>query len=327
MPSAPSSVSSSPPSLRGITSTNDDPYACAHCSNPFSVDVDRKTRGMTKICCGKCVCCDCSDPDSLLTVIGAGRAQRCSFCNSPAIVGNKEKVGILKKHAKKGTAWAQQQLAACYDSGVYVSQSDHYEAKRWFEKAAKQGHPDAMCRLAFFFLEGRGGCSIDLSKAREYAEMAMSLDSPIVAGHCHNLLFEIARRENDRSSAKAGLVSAALQGVELAPRNILVCCKDLLDMPEAHFWLDIVFRSDKKQDDPDLQKSVDDISSNLRKLRDSCGGCGAALVGDRRLYCKQCRTYCYCSRDCQKLHWNRTGEGGHRSECMGVKLLKDRMAC
>jgi len=353
MASSPPPASSPPISLKGITSTNDDPDACAFCSDPFSLGVDRKTGGATNICCGKRICLDCDD--SRRTVIGTGRAQRCSFCDIPIIFGGKEQVGILKKNAKKGAAWGQFLLGLRFARGNSVSQSD-YEAKRWFEKASKQGHPGAILSLGVCHLDGRGGCSVDLYKAREFFEKAMTL-GPHLAGRCHRLLYKIAQRvdipetksilislanegyaeaqnnlgvvlmkENDILNAKRWFVAAALQGVEAAAWNILVCCKDLLDMPEAHFWLDIVFRSDKKQDDPDLQKSVDDISSNLRKLRDSCGGCGAALVGDRRLYCKQCRTYCYCSRDCQKLHWNRTGEGGHRSECMGVKRIGDKMA-
>jgi len=337
--------------LKGITSSNDDPDACACCSAPLVLNVERKNNGKVTLCCGKHICHDCTD--SGRDFIGSGATKRCSFCNTHC--SRKETIGSTKKHAKKGAAWGQYSLGVSYHKGALISQSD-YDAKRWFEKAAKQGHPGAILGLGHFHLEGLGGCSVDLAKAREYAEKAKSL-YPRLADECHIVLYHIAKRvdsteaksillplaqegsaeaqnefgvvlmkENDRSNAKAWFVAAALQGVEAAAWNILVCCKDLLDMPEAHFWLDIVFRSDKKQDDPDLQKSVDDISSNLRKLRDSCGGCGAALVGDRRLYCKQCRTYCYCSRECQKLHWNRVGEGGHRSECIGVKLLEDKMA-
>ena len=56
------------------------------------------------------------------------------------------------------------------------------------------------------------------------------------------------------------------------------------------------------------------IRSKLREISDSCGGCGAALEGDTRKYCRGCKAFCYCSRGCQKRHWNRT-DGGHRAEC------------
>ena len=56
------------------------------------------------------------------------------------------------------------------------------------------------------------------------------------------------------------------------------------------------------------------IRAALREIRDSCGGCGAALGGDTRQYCRGCKAFCYCSRECQKLHWNRA-DGGHRAEC------------
>ena len=58
----------------------------------------------------------------------------------------------------------------------------------------------------------------------------------------------------------------------------------------------------------------DMLRSKLREISDSCGGCGAALEGDTRQYCRGCKAYCYCGRECQKLHWNRT-DGGHRAEC------------
>ena len=58
----------------------------------------------------------------------------------------------------------------------------------------------------------------------------------------------------------------------------------------------------------------DSIKFKLRENRDSCGGCGAALEGDMRKYCRGCKAYCYCSRECQKLHWNRK-QDSHRDEC------------
>eukprot|EP00562_Extubocellulus_spinifer_P014852 CAMPEP_0178568046 /NCGR_PEP_ID=MMETSP0697-20121206/15674_1 /TAXON_ID=265572 /ORGANISM="Extubocellulus spinifer, Strain CCMP396" /LENGTH=90 /DNA_ID=CAMNT_0020202069 /DNA_START=28 /DNA_END=300 /DNA_ORIENTATION=- len=71
------------------------------------------------------------------------------------------------------------------------------------------------------------------------------------------------------------------------------------------------------------QELKESTGRRLRQLRNNCGGCGVKLEGDRRQYCRQCRTYCYCSSECQKLHWNRTG--GHRSECMAVGSLKEKM--
>ena len=63
-----------------------------------------------------------------------------------------------------------------------------------------------------------------------------------------------------------------------------------------------------------LKLRRDWIRSKLREIRDSCGGCDAALEGDTRKWCRGCKAFCYCSRECQKLHWNRV-DGGHRTEC------------
>jgi len=62
----------------------------------------------------------------------------------------------------------------------------------------------------------------------------------------------------------------------------------------------------------------------LREVRDSCGGCGAEFEGKERKFCSGCRAYCYCSRDCQKMHWNRK-ENGHREDCKGLTELKQKM--
>lgn len=348
---SPSSLSS----LKGITCTNDDPDACACCSGALFMGKPIAGKIVIIICCGKRICRDCND--SKRGLIGVGAAQRCSFCNTPPQQRDKEKIGALKKHAKKGAAWGQFHLGYHYAKGRAVSQSD-YEAKRWYEKASKQGHPEATYHLACFFLEGIGGCSIDLAKARELAEKAISLESQShLVDRCHDLLVKIAQlvdskeaksilvplaneevaiaqcelgvvffNENDFLNAKRWFEAGALQGHSTSVFNALITCKRLKNMPETNFWFNIVSKPEMTPAKQESRKSVDDIGRKLRVFRDNCGECGADLEGDRRQYCSQCRTYCYCSRECQKLHWNRTGEGGHRDECMGVKLLEDKMA-
>ena len=65
----------------------------------------------------------------------------------------------------------------------------------------------------------------------------------------------------------------------------------------------------------DTRSHRDATRIELRQMRDSCGGCGVALSGETRKYCRRCLTYCYCNEDCQKQHW----EGGHREECQEVE--------
>ena len=71
-------------------------------------------------------------------------------------------------------------------------------------------------------------------------------------------------------------------------------------------------------------KNLVDLHRGLRSLRDICGGCGAEFEGKERKFCRACRAYCYCSRECQKMHWNRK-KGGHREDCKGASELKQKM--
>ena len=63
---------------------------------------------------------------------------------------------------------------------------------------------------------------------------------------------------------------------------------------------------------------------DLRAARDTCGGCGTEFEGKERKFCRGCRSYCYCSRECQKIHWNRKN-GGHREDCKAATELKRKM--
>merc|ERR1711865_496183 len=40
---------------------------------------------------------------------------------------------------------------------------------------------------------------------------------------------------------------------------------------------------------------------------------------ESKLYCGQCKFYCYCSRQCQTEHWVNLG---HKGECKHLGLLK-----
>eukprot|EP00562_Extubocellulus_spinifer_P019845 CAMPEP_0178585190 /NCGR_PEP_ID=MMETSP0697-20121206/25264_1 /TAXON_ID=265572 /ORGANISM="Extubocellulus spinifer, Strain CCMP396" /LENGTH=174 /DNA_ID=CAMNT_0020221249 /DNA_START=442 /DNA_END=962 /DNA_ORIENTATION=+ len=173
---ATSSSSTRPPaSLKGITSSNVDPDACAVCSSTLPAGPLTAGTSSISVCCGKRSCMDCDRAKRYF--VGRGRcpsALRCLFCNVPVALNDKNRTGSLKKHAKKGAAWAQFVLGNWFEYGSNSLSKSEHDAKRWYEKAAKQGHPEAMVRLGNFYLDGVGGCTVNLSKAREYAEKAMS---------------------------------------------------------------------------------------------------------------------------------------------------------
>jgi len=56
------------------------------------------------------------------------------------------------------------------------------ESRRWYEKAAKQNHPDAVDSFGVFYAKGQG-CDVDLSKALEFFQRAMELDGGVSRLH------------------------------------------------------------------------------------------------------------------------------------------------
>lgn len=97
--------------LKGIVNTNDDPMLCAVCS----VTAEDYGNFRSYLCCGRGICESCCD-------------DRCLVCKLPANIlsSTKSSKDCLKKHVKKGRAWAQIELAMRYltSNGVKSSSSE-----------------------------------------------------------------------------------------------------------------------------------------------------------------------------------------------------------
>jgi len=344
------------PSLKGITDTNDDPKLCAVCFQPFPDGLFTKISRINA-CCGKRACVACTDSGRFFN----SDVGRCHLCG---VTKTGTPIGMVKKHAKKGKPWAQFLLGSYFSVGMSVTQS-HFEAVRWYRKAASLGHPQANLALSEAYLGGRG-CSRDLDEARRYAEVAMTLDSSMrkVADHVLLLvgiayfksdaedkakelltilaegdqveaqltLGDICFREEDYGGAKHWLLEAALQDSPpeehygSALLGAVNCCAMLGLHCEERFWFRVISNWARANVlEPSDAKRYEAAHKHLRKLRAFCRGCAVALDGPTRKLCKGCKTYCYCSRECQELHWNMPGGHGHRAECLGVSELNRKM--
>mmetsp|Transcript_33641 Transcript_33641/g.73784 ORF Transcript_33641/g.73784 Transcript_33641/m.73784 type:complete len:366 (-) Transcript_33641:1059-2156(-) len=348
------------PSLKGITNANDDPKLCAVCSQPFPDGLYGEVSRMN-LCCGKRACLECASSGRFLD--RSVSRDRCLLCGFTKTGGGG--MGTLKKHAKKGKPWAQVNLGHCFSSGDYVPQS-HFEAVRWFRKAASKGHPQANLALSAAYLGGEG-CTRDLDEARRYADLALALDSSLMKpvadalfsvgteyfnsgakdkanlllsflaegghGKAQLALGRILFWDEDYERARHWFVEATLQGNLPEEQNFFAClyasfsCIMVGQECEARFWFRFVSTREGmvRVLEPWNAKRYEAVRLQLRILRMSCVVCAAALDGTTRKLCKGCKTYCYCSRECQERHWNLPGGGGHRAECLGVSELNRRM--
>jgi len=329
-------------SLKGILNTNDDPFRCATCFEPLDCN------SFISICCGKMACKKCRETGKAFDSVSG----RCLLCRATTS-GN---IGLMKKQAKKGHAWCQVQLAQRYRCGKSVAISP-FEAVRWCRKAAAKGHPAAMLNLSVSFRLG-DGCSRDLAEARVWAQKAviagghvedeiisqlsligleyydsgkrdegLSMLSAILemdvdvekAATKWTTQYSLAclhRHVGDDSSALKWFTKSSLQHADAAYGG-MDCCWRLQRVAEAKLWLSFASGAPPE----DSADHVSSVQEHLRNLRQACMICSAPLNSTTRKLCKGCKTYCYCSVDCQKRHWNRS-EDGHRDECKRVTELK-----
>ena len=346
--SASSSPASSAHPLKGIINTNDDPFVCAICPAPIE-EPDMN------ICCGKSACRKCNDAGTSYNE----QRRQCGLCGG-ILEGSTSTAAVVKKNAKRGHAWAQFGFAECFAKGDGVRQCP-YDSVRWFRKAAAQGHPGALLGLSYHLRIGQG-CLRSLEEARDCAEKAVALSGEfsILINMAYEQLVEVGSAffhgNGDKEAAKAVLLPLAKMGntkaqhelavaytkddddifaarywfgesalgeaSEKAAFSAAICCRDLGMFAEAKFWHSFAMKIGPMPDG--CSELFCPVLCHCRGLRKTCAACGITLNSDTRKLCKGCKTFCYCSVECQKIHWDRS-EDGHRDECKRVMELKERI--
>ena len=155
--------------LRGIISTNDDPFACAQCRQPLMLKSDLRNKVFSVDCCGKRICAAClqrKDGIAVRFIADLSGQIRCAMCKAVQSYGS---VQPLRDQAHLGRPYAQFEFATEVQIDGYPR-----DAIIWREKAAAQGHPHAFICLAASIRNGVC-CKRDLALARMYAERAKEL--------------------------------------------------------------------------------------------------------------------------------------------------------
>lgn len=390
----------SPHPLKGIVNTNDDPTRCARCH--LCIDWYDDDGGIILTCCGKTLCTACDDEEGYSMALGPSGKHllpfRCIFCREPATRGlsPKEIASRVKKRAKRGHAWAQFSLGCLHSDGeLSVSQSS-FEAKRWFEKAAKQNHPVAHLELDREIFEQRQSRQSiresDLVNAKRHVDLALSLDpmqtSPSFLDDCIHFLVRVGQSYcddavanyeqlgNDAFVAKMGLAIQIIEPIAKSERErnsdpnrvqyflgraygvmgnfaasrewclsaflangydkCMPAIGTLIYCRKMRLWAQVKFWDDVAKATPLLPTLSNDergrrvmqlvqAKRDLRKIRGYCGFCGSSFstTAERKL-CRGCHALCYCSRDCQKMHWNRK-ENSHREDCKVAMEMKQKL--
>ena len=251
-----------------------------------------------------------------------------------------------RQAAKRGHPSAMRILGKWLLRGTGGFSVDLHQAQEHFEAALKASktacvNSDVACRgglveIAECHYEAE---AFEKAKAILFplAEEGLS-EAQVLLGHvlldCEEGL-SYREVQNNYSSALPWFSSAAfaLEGEKSALGNAehgaMCCCDVLHKYAQAKFWARIVkktLRHPRMNGEARIArvKKLVDIQRKLRAVRDVCGGCGAEFEGKERKFCRACRAYCYCSRECQKMHWNRK-ERGHREDCKGASELKQKM--
>ena len=346
-----------PHPLKGIVNTNDDPMACALCSVPAQMIASFRMM----ICCGKDLC-DACHPRAIapgvcrvcpickssfgtgtraVTVLkkhakkGAPWAQ--NMLGSDYRSGEDVRQSHEDANRWQGKAAKSGHPGATYNIGIsflfgHGRCVDLSKATQFLRLALSRGETQTKCYSALILAVEQ----YVLMGTSEATEEARSILLPLLekpntcTANAYALLGKSYHADRDYSTAyKQYVLSTLFSGKEeVVSIEAMLCKKDLAHHAQGRFWVGKVTISKLRFISEEIRKfaitSVLSYQHKLRQLRDTCGGCGAEFEGKDRKFCRECRTYCYCSRECQKMHWNRK-DNGHREDCLGLKDLKQKL--
>ena len=347
------------PSLKGINSTNDDPKLCAVCSQPFQYGLEAQMSRIN-LCCGKRACPECADSgrfrdrsvDRCLlcgdtsTGNGVGRLKKqakkgkpwaqfvlgSSFSTGKSVTRSDfEAVRWFRKAASQGHPEANLSLSVFHLWGRGCTR-DLDEAHRYAELAVTL---DSSMKGPVVELLVAVGMEYFDSGEEDKGKEILTLLAILADGGGGKALFKLGAAFydcQDYENARHWFVEAALQDNQPAKQHYDAClyalssCGMLRLECEKRFWFRAVSKWVRANVlGPKEAMCHESVRRDLRNLRSSCVVCEASLDGATRKLCKGCKTYCYCSRECQELHWNMPGGDGHRAECLGVSELNKRM--
>ena len=332
-------------SLRGITCTNLDPSKCAICQGEIVLDFELPgPRFMWIACCGKHVCGSCFD-DNAETHQDILGYYRCTLCN--AVRRDKEKV--LRNNANLGKPWAQYQLGfdlqkesaaqainwfekaaarghpgACFELAIYLlgKEVPRNLAKAEFYAERLRAIHSKFVPKTNDLLFSIARCHFDF-KAYDDAAAERILSRLIADDRASSIMSRVGNLLYDCMKwydlAALAYERCAIDGSMSAPLFVACSYIHMQKYSLGKIWLLYTYktRSAFAIDPSEWSKHQDrrdECRKILREIRNSCGGCGATLQGETRKYCAGCQAHCYCSRDCQKRHWNRS-QDGHKEEC------------
>jgi len=274
---------------------------------------------------------------------GLGRAYSKSCATNYSVSPDDyEAVRWYRKAVSQGHPIASYCLACCYLTGTGCTK-DLIKAKKNAEKALSGGCGledeirDVLLQIGTEFTKAclkyaDQECTNELTRKaqmKEAGDEAESILIPLVEVGMPDAQYELGKLillikgDFPHITAMRLFVMAAAQGHGRAALFGIIFANTYSRHSLGRFWLRVACNQEKKAILVQRCEIIHELVAALGELRMSCGGCGTALDGATRKLCKGCKTYCYCSRECQKLHWNLPD--GHRSECLEVTDLSRRM--
>ena len=248
----------------------------------------------------------------------------------------------LTKSAKRGHPTSHMYLGVMFMEGNGCT-IDFEKARHHLETALSlvddltENSQHYLTKLAILYMEERSSSSMSEAKS---ILLPLAKDRMYVSAQFH--LGRILAMEGDHHSAYSCFSSATFlcrRDGKVASSAVcaFLAAKNIGQLAQTRLWstfareafekglrnsnlVDVV----QKKTNLTVMAALVESLKMLREVRNFCGGCGAEFEGKERKFCRGCRSYCYCSRECQKIHWNRKN-GGHREDCKAATELKRKM--